>query len=60
MKSYSYAIYSTNKNKKVRKFLLFYLAVRKIVCTFAEDLAALGNLRSGLSLRSLAKSLQKI
>ena len=39
------------KQKKVRKFLPFYLAVRKIVCTFAEDLAALGNLRSGLSLR---------
>ena len=39
------------KQKKVRKFLRFYLAVRKIVCTFAEDLAALGNLRSGLSLR---------
>jgi hypothetical protein len=27
--------------------LQFYLAVRKIVRTFAEDLAALGNLRSG-------------
>ena len=39
------------KQKKVRKFLQFYLAVRKIVRTFAEDLAALGNLRSGLSLR---------
>ena len=36
------------KQKKVRKFLRFYLAVRKIVCTFAEDLAALGNLRSGV------------
>ena len=35
------------KQKKVRKFLQFYLAVRKIVRTFAEDLAALGNLRSG-------------
>lgn len=39
------------KQKKVRKFLRFYLAVRKILCTFAEDLAALGNLRTGLSLR---------
>jgi len=39
------------KQKKVRKFLQFYLAVRKIVRTFAEDLAALGNLRPGLSLR---------
>lgn len=39
------------KQKKVRKFLQLYLAVRKIVCTFADDLAALGNLRSGLSLR---------
>ena len=39
------------KQKKVRTFLQFYLAVRKIVRTFAEDLAALGNLRSGLSFR---------
>ena len=45
------------KQKKVRKFLQFYLAVRKIVRTFAEDLAALGNLRASSRLRSLAKSL---
>ena len=44
-------MFDQQKQKKVRKFLQFYLAVRKIVRTFAEDLAALGNLRSGLSLR---------
>ena len=35
----------------------FYLVVSKTLRTFAEDLAALGNLRASSRLRSLAKSL---
>ncbi len=48
------------KQKKLESFCNFIWQYEKIVCTFADDLAALGNLRSGLSLRSLAKSLQMI
>ena len=43
--------------KKSWKIFVFYLVVSKTLRTFAEDLAALGNLRASSRLRSLAKSL---
>ena len=46
--------------KKVEKYLWFYLVVSKTLRTFAEDLAALGNLRASSRLRSLAKSLRPV